>query len=84
MIQRSNRGPTGNVEANGPMMQAIAKRLVLAEKILTLKSMETSESLEYIVNELEGHMENLKGDYLKQIIASIRQKEQQIRICEKN
>jgi hypothetical protein len=29
-------------------------------------------------------MENLKGDYLLQIIKSIKQKEQQLRVCDKN
>ena len=62
-------------------MQTVAKRLILAEKILNLRSVEASDCLELIVKELHGHLENLKGDYLKQIIISVKANEQKIKTC---
>jgi len=46
--------------------------LNLAEKIMKLRALETNDSIDMIVKELENHLENLKGDFLTQIINRIK------------
>ena len=40
----------------------LSKKLGLAEKIMTIRTHEQSDSIDHIVKELNGHLENLKGD----------------------
>ena len=49
--------------------------------MLKLRTLEISDSVEYIVLELEQHLENLKGDYLVGIINNIRQTQERLFIC---
>ena len=50
----------------------LSKKLGLAEKIMSLRTHEMIDSIDHVVKELDGHLENLKGDYLKQIIKRIK------------
>jgi len=50
----------------------IEKRLRLAEHMVKLRSLEMSDAVEFIAQQLESHLENLKGDYLIGIIKNIR------------
>ena len=49
---------------------------------MSLRTIEMSDSIDHIVKELDGHLENLKGDYLKQIIKRIKRTQDKIRICD--
>lgn len=49
---------------------------------MILRTHEQSDSIDHIVKELNGHLENLKGDYLKQIIKRIKKTQDNIKICD--
>lgn len=55
---------------------------MLAEKLLKLKSFEINGSIDFIVKELESHLENLKGDFLTQIINRIKNASSKMKVCE--
>lgn len=40
--------------------KALSQRVMLAEKLLKLRSFEINDSIDFIVKELESHLENLK------------------------
>lgn len=56
----------------------LAKKLMLAEKMLKLRMLENDDATQLIISELESHMENLKGGYLAGIIQSIRSSQSRI------
>jgi hypothetical protein len=43
-----------------------------------------TESIQHIVIELDGHLENLKGDYLIQIIKRIKKMQNKLKICDQS
>jgi hypothetical protein len=43
----------------------------LTNQILKLRMLEMTDSAEFIIDELEKHLSNLKGDYLTGVIKSI-------------
>jgi hypothetical protein len=51
---------------------------------MSLRTHEMSDSIDHIIKELDGHLENLKGDYLKQIIKRIKRTQDKIKICDSN
>lgn len=42
----------------------INKQLLLSQKMLELKMVENIDSADHVIQELESHIENLKGEYL--------------------
>ena len=60
---------------------ALQLRLGLAEKMLSLKSLEAEESMRHVVDQMEIHLENLKGDYLTSIIGRIKKHVSRATVC---
>ena len=50
--------------------------------MLKLRASEINQSIQYIVKEFESHLENLKGDFLTQIINRIKAANKNLTICD--
>lgn len=70
-----------NQEAVMMQNKALSQRIILAEKLLKLRSLEITDCTHFIVKELEGHLENLKGDFLTQIINRIKDASRNLEVC---
>lgn len=71
-------------QPNPHQIQQIEKKLVLASQMLKLRTIEISQSANFIVKQLEGHQEMLKGDYLIGVINSIRKIQDKLLVCNYN
>ena len=61
----------------------ISKQLILSQKLLELKMVENIDSADLVINELETHIEMLKGEYLQGIVTELRDIKYRIQICKK-
>jgi hypothetical protein len=56
----------------------------MAQKVAVLRTKEMGEAASHIISELDNHLENLKGDYLIQIIKRMKKHSSHFVMCKNN